>query len=83
MLFTTLVLVSVDGEHDGLEEGIDLGHGNESAEMGDVAGFWLQEEKEIAVLLGSFIVREEPFLRVCGIVEMAGDFILLDGKIIG
>lgn len=43
----------------------------------------MQEEKEIAVLLGSFIVREEPFLRVCGIVEMAGDFILLDGKIIG
>lgn len=43
----------------------------------------MQEEKKIAVLLGSFIVREESFLRVCGIVEMAGDFILLDRKITG
>jgi hypothetical protein len=43
----------------------------------------LQEEKKIAVFLGSFIVWKETFLRVCGIVKMAGDFILLDKQIIG
>jgi hypothetical protein len=45
MLLATLVLVSVDGEHDSLEEGIDFGHGNKSAKMSDVAGFGLKEEK--------------------------------------
>lgn len=43
----------------------------------------MQEEQKIAVLLGSFIVWEEPFLWVCGIVKMAGDLILLNGKITG
>lgn len=80
MLFATLVLVSVDGEHDGLEEGINFGHGDQSAEVGDMAGFGLQEEEQIAVLLGSFVVWEEPFLRVCGVIEVAGDFILLRGE---
>jgi hypothetical protein len=41
VLFTTLVLVSVNGEHDGLEEGVDLGHGNQTAQVGDVTRFGL------------------------------------------
>lgn len=64
MLFTTFVLVSVNSEHDGLQQGIDLGHGDQSAQVGDVAGLGLQQEQEIAVLLGSFVVREETFLGV-------------------
>jgi hypothetical protein len=77
VLLATLVLVSVDGEHDGLKKGIDFGHGDQSAEVSDVAGFGLQEEEKVAVLLSSLVVREEPFLGVCGVIEVAGDFVLL------
>jgi hypothetical protein len=47
--------------------------------MGNMTGLRLQQEQEIAVFLGSIIVREETFLRVGGVIEMAGDFILLRG----
>jgi hypothetical protein len=39
VLLTALVLVSVDGKHDGLEQRIDFGHGNQAAEMGNVSRF--------------------------------------------
>jgi hypothetical protein len=47
--------------------------------MGNMTGLRLQQKQEIAVFLGSIIVREETFLRVGGVIEMAGDFILLRG----
>lgn len=78
MLFATLVLVSVNGEHNRLEEGVDLGHGDESTQMGDVSGLRLQEKQEIAVLLCLIIVRENAvLLGLGGILETARDFVLL------
>lgn len=47
--------------------------------MGNVTRLRLQQKQEIAVFLSLLIVREKTFLRVGGIVEMAGDFILLRG----
>lgn len=78
MLFATLVLVSVNSEHDGLEEGIDLGHGDQAAQVGNVTRFGLQEEQKVAVFLGSFIIREESLLWVGGVIEVARDFVLLE-----
>jgi hypothetical protein len=39
MFLTALVLVPVDCEHDSLEQRIDLGHGHQAAEMGNVSRF--------------------------------------------
>lgn len=46
--------------------------------MGDVAGFRLKEEEEIAVLLSLIVIGEETLLGIYGIIEMAGDFVLLN-----
>lgn len=62
MLFATLILISVDCKHDGLEQSINLGHGNESTEMSNVAWFGLEEEEQISVLLRLLVVGEEAFL---------------------
>ena len=77
MFLATFVLVSVDGEHDGLQEGIDFGHGDEATEMSDVTGFGLEEEEQVAIFLGFVVVGEETLLGVCRVVQMTGDFILL------
>ena len=45
--------------------------------MCDVSRFGLKEEKQIAVLLGFVVVREEAFLNVTGILKMTRNFILL------
>ena len=37
MFFSTFVLVSIDCKHNSLKERVDFGHGNQTAEMGDVA----------------------------------------------
>jgi hypothetical protein len=76
MLFATLVLVSVDGEHDRLEQRIDLGHGHQTAEVRNVSRLRLQEEHEVAVFLGLVVVREGALLHISGIFEMARDFVL-------
>jgi len=39
VFFSALVLVAVDCEHDGLKKGVDFGHVDQAAEMGNVAGF--------------------------------------------
>ena len=49
MLFTRLILVSVEGEHDGLEKSVDLCEGDEATEGGDMAWLSLEEEEEVAV----------------------------------
>jgi hypothetical protein len=38
MFFTTFVLVSVDGEHDGLQQGVNLCHGDQATQMCNVPG---------------------------------------------
>lgn len=77
MLLATLVLVSVDGEHDGLEQRIDFGHGDQSAEMCNVSRLGLQEEQQVAVLLCLVVVGKETFLQLHAIFEVARDFVLL------
>ena len=37
MLFSAFVLVSVEGEHNGLKEGVDLSQANEATERSDMA----------------------------------------------
>jgi hypothetical protein len=41
MLLTTLVLVSIDSEHDGLKQRVNLSHGDQAAEMRDMSRFGL------------------------------------------
>ena len=40
--------------------------------------FGLEEEEQVAVFLSLVIVGEETLLRVCGIIQMTGNFILLE-----
>lgn len=77
MLFSGFVLVSVNGEHDGLEQRVNLGHGDETAKMGNVTRLGLKEEQEVSIFLGFVVIGKEALLHVGGIFEMAGDFILL------
>jgi hypothetical protein len=77
MLLATLVLVSVDCEHDGLEQCIDLGHGDQSTKMRNVPWLGLQQEQQIAVLLRLVVVGKETFLQFHAFFEVARDFVLL------
>lgn len=77
MLFSALVLVSVNREHDSLEKRVDFGHGDQSAEVRDMSWLGLQEKQEVAIFLSLVIVGEEAFLHLGGVLQMAGNFILL------
>lgn len=77
MLFATLVLIAVDGEHDRLQQRIDFGHADEPAEMCDVSRLGLEEEKQIAVLLHFLVVWEEAFLNFGRVFEMTSHLIAL------
>jgi hypothetical protein len=45
--------------------------------MGDMTRLGLQEEQEVAIFLGSFVIGKESFLWIGGIIEVACDFVLL------
>lgn len=45
MLLSTLVLVSIQCEHDSLKKGIDFGQADEATERGYVSWFGLEEEE--------------------------------------
>ena len=77
VFFAALVLVAIDGKHDRLQQGIDLGHGDQPTEVGNVAWFGLQEEEEVAIFLSFFVVGERSLLHVDRILKMACDFVLL------
>jgi hypothetical protein len=77
MFLTALVLVSVDCEHDSLEQCVNLGHGDEPAKMGNVSRLGLEEEQQVAVFLRLVVVGEKTFLQLHAFFEVACDFILL------
>lgn len=77
MLFSTLILVSVDCEHDRLQQGVDLSHGDESTKMGNMPWLGLEQEQEVAIFLSLLVIGEEAFLQITSILKMAGDFVLL------
>lgn len=77
MFLSTLVLVSVNGKHDGLQQRVNLGHGHEAAEVRNVPGFRLQEEQQVSVSLRLVVIGKGALLHFGGILEMACDFVLL------
>lgn len=77
MLFSTFVLVSVDSEHDSLEQRINLRHRDEPAEMCNVSRLRLEQKQKVSVFLGFVVVRENTLLHFKSIFEMAGNFVLL------
>ncbi len=77
MFFSALILVTVNGEHDCLQQRIDFGHGNKSTEVGNMSRLGLQEKQEISVFLCLVVVGKEAFLHVSCIFEVAGNFVLL------
>ena len=62
MLFAAFVLVTIDREHDGLQERIDLCHSDKPTKVRDVARLGLQEEEEIPIFLLFLVIGEEAFL---------------------
>ena len=77
MLFSTLVLVSIDGEHDCLQQGINLGHGHKPAQVRDMPGLRLQQEHEVAISLSLVVIWEDSLLNVCRVFQVACNFVLL------
>jgi hypothetical protein len=77
VFFTTFVLISVDGKHDCLEQGVNLGHGNQSAKMSNMSRLRLQKKEKVSVFLRLIVVWETTLLHFKSIFKMAGDFILL------
>lgn len=77
MLFSTLILIPVDGEHDGLQQRVDLGHGNKAAEVGNVPRLRLEEEEQVSVFLRLLVVGKEALLKLSGFVEVACNLVLL------
>jgi len=47
VFFTALILISVDGEHDCLEQRVNLGHRDQSAKVSDMPGLRLQKKEKI------------------------------------
>lgn len=78
MLFSTLILVTVDGKHDRLQQRVNLGHGNEPAQVGNVPGLGLQKEQQISVFLCLIVVGECALLHFGSILKVASNFILLE-----
>lgn len=76
MLFSTFVLVSVECEHDRLEEGVNFGQADETTERSDVARLGLEEEKEVGVLLKFALIGEMTFGRI-HLLEVLFNFTLL------
>jgi len=77
VLFSTFVLVTVEGEHDRLEEGVNFGQANETTERGDVARLGLEEEEEVGVLLKFALIWEMTFGRI-HLLEVLLNFTLLE-----
>ena len=82
MFLAALVLVPIDREHDGLKKRVYLGHRDKSAQVGDVSRLRLKEEQEVAVFLGSLVVREHALLEVGGIFKMARNLVLLVSQVL-
>lgn len=77
MFLATLVLVSIDSEHDGLEQGIDFRHRHKSTQVRNVAGFRLEKEEKVSIFLCFVIVGKEAFLGVDSVVQAVCNFVLL------
>jgi hypothetical protein len=76
VLFSALVLVTVEREHDCLEKCVYFGQTDETAKGGDVAGFGLEEKEEVGVLLQLAVVGIVALCRV-DLFERSFDFALL------
>lgn len=77
VLFTALILVAINCEHDCLQQRVDLSHGYQSAEVGNVSWFRLEEKQQVAISLCLLIVGERSLLQFESIFKVAGDFVLL------
>jgi hypothetical protein len=77
MLFSALVLVSVNGEHDSLQELVDLGHGDQATQMSNVPWLTLQKKEQVAVFLCLFVVRKRALGQIGRIVQVAGHLFFL------
>ena len=80
MFLPTFVLIPVDGKHDRLQQGINLGHRDQAAEVSNMPGLGLQEEQEVAISLRLLVVGKEALLEVRGVFEVGCHFVLLHDR---
>lgn len=80
VLFSALVLVSVNGKHDGLQQRVNFSHGNKTAEMRNVPRLGLEQKEQVAVSLGFVVIGEKPLLKFHSFVKMIRYFVLLSEK---
>lgn len=77
VFFSAFILVPIYGEHDGLQEVINLSHVDQPAEVCDMSRFGLKEEEKVAVFLRLVIVGECAMYNVRRLLEMTGKLVLL------
>lgn len=77
MLFSALILIAVDCEHDCLEQRVALRHTHEAAKVCNVSRLGLEEEEQVAVFLHLLVVREEALLDFVCAFEVASHFFAL------
>lgn len=65
VLFARFVLVTVQGEHDGLQQRINLGQTDQAAQGRNVARLRLEQEEQVAVRLQLAVIREQAIRLVC------------------
>lgn len=81
MLFTTLVLVTVQREHDGLQQCVNLWKADKSAQRCNMSGLALEYEKEVAVQLHSTIIGKRIAVFDAMFFQMRSHFILLQPNV--
>jgi hypothetical protein len=77
MLFSTFILITINGKHDGLQKGINLRHGDQSTQMRNMSWLALQQKQQIPILLGLFIIWKRSLLNLSRLIKMTSNFFSL------
>jgi hypothetical protein len=78
MLFSALVLITVQGKHDGLKQSIDLRQADQSTQRRNMSWFTLQQEEQVSVLLHFSVVRIITVVIVILFFQMRNHLVLLE-----
>jgi hypothetical protein len=76
VLFAGFVLVTVQGEHDGLQQRINLGQADQTAQSCNVARLGLEQEEQVAVGLQLAVIGEQA-IRLVSFLQMFSNLTLL------
>ena len=83
VLLARLVLITKEGEHDRLQQRVDLGHGHLPRQARHNGGVRLQQEEQVAVREAAALFGDAAALEISVIVQMARKLLLCSQTQIG